>query len=95
MINKLYIGDNFGNIICMNLNYGNIIKYFSPHKNEIINLCHSKKDSVLISLSIDNVLKIHKDKEFDDNSVIKEFVLENINITTINLADNYSRLIFN
>ena len=93
MINKLYIGDNFGNIICMNLNYGNIIKNFSPHKNEIINLCHSKKDSVLISLSIDNVLKIHKDKEFDDNSVIKEFVLENINITTINLADNYSRLI--
>ena len=93
IINKLYIGDNFGNIICLNLNYGNILKQYSSHKREIISICHSTKDNLLISLSIDNVLKIHKDKEFDDNSVIKEFELESIDITTINLSEEYSRLI--
>ena len=93
MINKLYIGDNFGNIICMNLNYGNILKEFSSHKSEIINLCHSTNDNLLISLSNDNVIKIHKEKEYDDNSVIKEFSLENVDITTINLSDEYSKLI--
>ena len=93
IINKLYIGDNFGNIICLNLNYGNILKQYSSHKREIISISHSTKDNLLISLSIDNVLKIHKDKEFDDNSVIKEFELESLDITTINLSEEYSRLI--
>ena len=36
--NKLFIGDNFGHIICMNLNYGTIIREFIPHKKEIRNL---------------------------------------------------------
>ena len=93
IINKLYLGNNFGNIICINLNYGNIIKEFSSHDEEIINLCHSTKDGLLISLSIDNVIKIHRDKELDDNSVIKKLILENIDITNINLSDEYSRLI--
>ena len=93
IINKLYLGDNNGKIFCINLNYGNIIKEYSSHNSEIIKICHSKKDSLLISLSNDNVIKIHKDKEYDDNIVIKELILESINVTTINLSDEYSRLI--
>jgi hypothetical protein len=93
IINKLYLGDNNGKIFCINLNYGNIIKEYSSHNSEIIKICHSKKDNLLISLSNDNVIKIHKDKEYDDNIVIKELILESINVTTINLSDEYSRLI--
>lgn len=93
VINKLYIGNNLGQIVCINLNYGNIIKEFSSHNSEIINLCHSEHDNLLISLSVDNLIKIHRDKELNDNSVIKEFIIENINITTINLSNDFSRLI--
>ena len=93
VINKLFIGNNLGQIFCINLNYGNIIKEFSSHNNEIINLCYSQNENLLISLSVDNLLKIHRDRYMNDNLVIKEYNLSQINITTINVSSEYSRLL--
>ena len=93
MINKLYIGDNFGHIYCMNLNYGNIIKEFIPHKKEIIKLNYLDNKHLLISLSIDNIIKIHCENESKDKEIQREISLDNLEITSINLSAEYSHLI--
>ena len=92
-IKRIYIGDCFGNIFSLNLNTGKILKIFESHKNEIVSMCHSMKLNILISLSSDSVVKIHKDKDFDDKNTLKEFTLEDILIKTIKLNENYSRVI--
>ena len=92
-INKLYIGDNFGHIYCMNLNYGNLIKEFIPHKKEIISLHYLDKKHLLISLSVDNIIKIHCEYESKDKEIQREISLDNIEITSINLSAEYSHLI--
>ena len=92
-INKLYIGDNFGHIICLNLNYGNIIKEFIPHKKEISSLHYLDKDNLLISLSIDNIIKIHNENDTNEKEIQKEIYLDNINITTLNISNEYPYLI--
>ena len=92
-INKLYIGDNFGHIYCMNLNYGNLIKEFIPHKKEIISLHYLDKKHLLISLSIDNIIKIHCEYESKDKEIQREISLDNLEITSINLSAEYSNLI--
>lgn len=92
-IKRIYIGDCLGNVFSLNINTGKILKAFEPHKNEILALCHSMKLNILISLSNDSVVKIHKDKDFDEINTLKEFTLEDILIKTIKLNENYSRVI--
>ena len=92
-IKRIYIGDNLGNIFSLNVNSGKILKHFESHKNEIISMCHSMKLNILISLSNDSVVKIHKDKDFDEINTLKEFTLEDISIKTLKLNENYSRVI--
>ena len=92
-INKLYIGDNFGHIYCMNLNYGNIIKEFIPHKKEIISLHYFDKKHLLISFSNDKIIKIHCEYESKDKEIQREVSLDNLEITSINLSAEYSHLI--
>ena len=92
-IKRVYIGDCLGNIFSLNINTGKILRHFESHKNEIVSMCHSMKLNILISLSTDSVVKIHKDKDFDDMNTLKEFTLEDILIKTIKLNENYSRVI--
>ena len=92
-IKRIYIGDCLGNIFSLNINTGKILKNFESHKNEIISICHSMKLNILISLSNDSVVKIHRDKDFDEINTLKEFTLEDILIKTIKLNENYSRVI--
>ena len=93
MINKLYFGDNLGHIFCMNLNYGNIIKEFIPHKKEIISLHYSDKNHLLISLSNDNIIKIHCENDIKSKEIKKEIILDNLDITTINYNIEYNHLL--
>ena len=93
MINRLYIGDNFGRIICLNLNYGNIIKEFIPHKKEVISLHYYDRNNLLISLGIDNIIKIHAENDSKENEIKKELYLDNFNITNLNLSYEFSHLI--
>ena len=92
-INRLYLGDSCGHIICMNIQSGIIIKEFSSHNSVIIAVYHCSKNKVLISLSDNNLIKIHCDKHFNQTKIIKEFYMESLIITTINYIENYSRLI--
>ena len=92
-IKRIYIGDCLGNIFSLNINTGKILKHFESHKNEIISMCHSMKLNLLISLSNDSVVKIHKDNDFDEINTLKEFSLEDISIKKIKLNENYSRVI--
>ena len=93
MINRLYIGDNSGNIVCLNLNYGSIIREFIPHKKEVISLCYYDKDNLLISLGIDNNIKIHNENETGENEIKKEIYLDNYNISTLNISSEYSQIL--
>ena len=93
MINRLYIGDNSGHIICLNLNYGYIIREFIPHKKEVISLCYFDKNNLLISLGIDNIIKIHNENETKENEIKKEIYLDNYNISSLNISTEYSQLI--
>ena len=92
-IKKIYIGDCFGNIFNLNLNNGKILKKFDSHNAEILSMCHSSKTNILISLSIDSLIKFHKDKDFEEKNTLKEFILDDFLIKTMKLNENYSRLI--
>ena len=92
MIKKLYIGDNLGHIFCMNLNYGNIIKEFIPHKKEIISLHYSDKNNLLISLGNDNIIKIHTENDIKSKEIKKEIVLDNLDISLLNYNMEYNLL---
>ena len=92
-IKKVYIGDCFGNIFNLNLNNGKILKKFDSHNAEILSMCHSSKTNILISLSIDSLIKFHKDKDFEEKNTLKEFILDDVLIKTMKLNENYSRLI--
>ena len=92
-IKKVYIGDCFGNIFNLNLNNGKILKKFDSHNAEILSMCHSSKTNILISLSIDSLIKFHKDKDFEEKNTLKEFILDDFLIKTMKLNENYSRLI--
>ena len=93
MINRLYIGDNFGHIICLNLNYGNIIKEFIPHKKEVISLHYFDKNNLLISLGVDNIIKIHNETDSKENEIKKEITLDIFEISTLNLSYEFCHLI--
>ena len=90
---KIFLGDCLGNIICLNLNTGKLLEKFEPQKSEIVSLCHSQKLEILISLSVQSIIKIHMDKDFAENHTIKEFSLENIFVKSLKLNETYSRLI--
>ena len=90
---RLYLGDNLGNIFNININNGKVLKNFDSHKTEIISMCHCMKLGLLISLSIDSVIKIHKDNDFDEKNTLKEFTLDNMSIKTLKLNESYSRVI--
>ena len=92
-LKKIFIGDCLGNLLCLNLNTGKILKKYESHKNEIVSLYHSQKSDLLISLDSNSIIKIHKDEDFNDNHMIKEFSLENNFIKCLKLNDDYSRII--
>ena len=92
-LKKIFIGDCLGNLLCLNLNTGKILKTYESHKYEIVSLYNSQKLNLLISLDTNSIIKIHKDKDFDENHVIKEFSLENNFVKCIKLNDDYSRII--
>ena len=92
-LKKIYIGDCFGNIVCLKLNSCKVLKTYESSKSEIISICHSQKLDLLISLDINSVIRIYKDKDFNENLLIKEFTLENSIIKTIKINEEYSRIL--
>ena len=53
-VNRLYLGDSCGHILCLNIQNGCLIKEYGAHNGVIISLCHCSKNKVLISKNRNN-----------------------------------------
>jgi len=92
-IKRNFLGDNLGNIKCFNMKNGKFLKNFTSHDTEINILSHSLKLSVLVSCSVDNIIKIHKDADILDTNMLKELTLSNNQVKSILIMEDHSRII--
>ena len=90
---RIYIGDTNGNVKNFNMSNGDLIKNFPSHKKEIVNVLHSKKENILISLSSDMLMRFNNDTELLKTNVIKEISLNEMMIKDINLDEANSMLV--
>ena len=91
-VKRGFIGDNTGKIKNINLRTGNAIKDLTPHTTEIKFICHSTCLNIVVSVSIDNVIKIHNDKELLETDVIKELNVNQFQIRAICIVERFCRL---
>ena len=89
---RAYLGDNAGKIKNINLKTGALIKYFESHNSEIKFLIHSQELNLVVSCCTDNIIKIHNDQDLLKTEIIKELKINDINVTALNIINNYSRL---
>jgi len=89
---RAYLGDNTGKIKNINLKTGALIKNFESHNSEIKFLIHSQELNLLVSCCTDNIIKIHNDQDLLKSEVIKELRMNDINVTALDIINNYSRL---
>ena len=92
-LKKIYIGDSLGNILCLNINTGKPLKKYESFKGEIVSLCHSQKLDILITLNSYSIIRLYKDRDFDENFMLKEFTVENDIVKCLKLNEDYSRVI--
>ena len=90
---KLYIGESTGVISCIDINVGKIIVNYEKHDSEIISLKYSNDNFILISMSYDGIIKIHKEIELTKIYVLKTFALDFFKTSQICFNEKYSRLI--
>ena len=90
---KIYVGESLGNVVCLNINTGKILKKYDSFKGEIISICHSQKLDILITLNSLSIIRLYKDKDFNENFMLKEFSVEDAAIKCLKLNEEYSRLI--
>ena len=88
---RAYLGDNNGKIKNINLRNGLLLKNLESHNTEIKFLLHNKELNLVASCSIDNVIKIHNNKELLETEVIKE-IRVNDNVTSLCFVNKYKRL---
>lgn len=89
---RIFIGDNTGNIKCFNMKNGKFLKDLTSHDTEIKIVLHSLDLSVLITCSVDNLIKIHEDKDIFETSVLKEIKIQNNQVKTIILIEKHKRI---
>ena len=90
---KLYIGESTGVVSCIDINVGKVIVNYEKHDSEIISLKYSDENFILISLSYDGTIKIHKEIELTKIYVLKTFVLDFFKISQIEYNEENTRLI--
>lgn len=90
---KLYIGESTGITSCIDINVGKVIVNYEKHDSEIISLKYSNNLLILISLSYDGMIKIHKEIELTKIYVLKTFILDFFKISQIEYNEEYSRLV--
>ena len=92
-LKRIYIGDNMGKIKNFNMNNGSYLKDFLAHDLEILQLIHSEKFEMLISLGSDKIIKFQNDKTLFETELLKEIDMKLTNVSTICLSEEYCRLI--
>ena len=90
---KLYIGESTGMISCIDINVGKIIVNYEKHDSEIMSLKYDDKNYILISLSYDGEIKIHKEIDLTKIHVLKSLVLDFFKVKLINFSEEFSRVI--
>jgi len=71
---------------------GKLLKELEPHLVEINMLAHSLALNIVVSCSIDNVIKIHDDSELTESEVKKELFIQNGQVKSIAICEKYARL---
>ena len=89
---RAYIGDNTGKIKNINLRNGLLLKNLESHYTEIKFLIHSQELNLVASCSVDNIIKIHNNKELLETEVIKEIKIYDNNVTSLCFVDRFKRL---
>ena len=89
---RAFLGDNTGHIKNLNMKNGKLLKELEPHLVEINMLAHSLELNIVVSCSIDNVIKIHDDSELTESEVKKELFIQNGQIKAIAICEKYARL---
>ena len=89
---RAFLGDNTGKIKNFNMKNGNLLKELESHSNEINILVHSLTLNIVVSCSIDNIIKIHDDSELTESDVKKELFIQNGQVKCISICEKYSRL---
>ena len=89
---RAFLGDNTGHIKNLNMKNGKLLKELEPHLVEINMLAHSLALNIVVSCSIDNVIKIHDDSELTESEVKKELFIQNGQIKCIAICEKYARL---
>ena len=90
---KLYIGESTGVISCIDINVGKIIVNYEKHNSEIISLKYDNKNYILLSLSFDGEIKIHKELDLTKIHVLKSITLDFCKTQIISYSETFSRLI--
>ena len=91
-VKRGFIGDNTGKIKNINLKNGLLLKDLHSHNNEINFIAHSMLLNIVVSCSIDNVIKIHDDKELLETEVIKEISINQFQVKGICIVERFKRL---
>ena len=89
---RAFLGDNTGHIKNLNMKNGKLLKELEPHLVEINMLAHSLTLNIVVSCSIDNVIKIHDDSELTESEVKKELFIQNGQVKSIAICEKYARL---
>ena len=89
---RAFLGDNTGHIKNLNMKNGKLLKELEPHLVEINMLAHSLALNIVVSCSIDNVIKIHDDSELTESEVKKELFIQNGQVKSIAICEKYARL---
>jgi WD40 repeat protein len=89
---RAFLGDNSGHIKNLNMKNGKLLKELEPHLVEVNMLAHSLALNIVVSCSIDNVIKIHDDSELTESEVKKELFIQNGQVKCIAICEKYARL---
>ena len=89
---RAFLGDNTGHIKNFNMKNGKLLKELESHSVEINILAHSLALNIVVSCSLDNIIKIHDDSELTESEVKKELFIQNGVVKCIAICEKYSRL---
>lgn len=90
---RFMLGDTEGFIGVYNVNNGALLKTLQKHKSEIIGLRQSEKYKIIVSASLDNVVKIHEDNDLDESDCLRTFQANNGNITAMSFDFSKGRVV--
>lgn len=88
-IKRAFLGDNTGHIKNFNMKNGKLLKELESHNVEINMLSHSLALNIVVSCSIDNIIKIHDDTELNESEVKKNYIFKMVKLKQLQYVKNF------